>query len=108
MDVNFHNKMPCARFWEFILPAVRQIYFEVYCFMFNSESEILDGPDQSEPSVSGLPDTGVSCESQYDEDDTYSDRELGLDLNQHLKDGFITPSFSCLRQIHSWLRSTMT
>ena len=32
-------------------------------FKFNSESEILEGPenhDQSEPSVSGLPVTGVS------------------------------------------------
>ena len=54
--------------------------------------EILDGPDQSEPSVSGLPvTTGVSCESQFVEDDTDSDRELGLDLNQHLNDGCITP-----------------
>ena len=49
-----------------------------YISKYNLESEILDGPDQSEPSVSGLPDTGVSCESQYDEDDAYSDRELGL------------------------------
>ena len=84
--INFHQKLPYARFWEFILPAVRQVYFEVYYFMFNSESEILDGPDKSEPSVSGLPDTGVSCESQFVEDDTYSDRELGLDLNQHLNE----------------------
>ena len=58
--------------------------------------------------MSGLPDTGVSCESQFVEDDTNSDRELGLDLNQHLNDGCITPSFSSLRQIHSWLGSTMT
>ena len=36
---------------------------------------------------------GVSCESQYDEDDAYSDRELGLDLNQHLNDGFIIHDF---------------
>ena len=42
------------------------------------------------------------------EDDTDSDRQLGPDLNQHLNDGSITPSFSYLRQIHSWLRSTMT
>ena len=79
-------------------------------FKFNSEGEILDGPenhDQSEPWVSGLPDTGISCESQFVEDDTDSDRELGLDLNQHLNDECTTPSFFCLRQIHSWLRSTM-
>ena len=53
-------------------------------YKFSLESEILYGPEQSEPSVSGLPDTGVSCESQFVEDDTNSDRELGLDLNQHL------------------------
>ena len=58
-------------------------------FKLNSESEILDGPenhDQSEPSVSRLPVTRVSCESQFVEDDTDSDRELGLDLNQHLNE----------------------
>ena len=47
-------------------------------------------------------------ESLFVEVDTDSDRKLGLDLNQHLNDGCITPSFSCLRQMHSWLRSTMT
>ena len=31
----------------------------------------------------------VSCESQFVEDDTDSDREVGLDLNQHPNDGCI-------------------
>ena len=35
----------------------------LYFFKFNSESEILKGPDHSEPSVSGLP---VTC---MDDDD---------------------------------------
>ena len=64
-------------------------------FKINSESEILDGPenrDHNEPSVSGLPVTAVSCESQFAEDDTDYDREVGLGFNQHLNDGCITPS----------------
>ena len=48
-------------------------------FKFNSESEILKGPDHSEPSVSGQP---VTC---MDHDDTDSDLEaVYRDLNQHL------------------------
>ena len=61
-------------------------------FKINSESETLDGPenrDHNEPSVSGLAVTAVSCESQFVEDDTDSDREVGLDLNQHLNDVII-------------------
>ena len=45
-------------------------------FKFNSESEILKRPDHSEPSVSGLPVTCVSYESEsMDDDDTDSDLE---------------------------------
>ena len=40
-------------------------------FKFNSESEILKSPDQSEQSVSGLSVTCVSYESEsMDDDDT--------------------------------------
>ena len=44
-------------FPEFILPAFRQMKCKSLLdfFKFNSESEILKGPDHSEPSVSGLP-----------------------------------------------------
>ena len=104
--INFHNKLHIAHprphrmivvlvFWSsFCLLSVKDMskcksildYFKL-----NSESEILDGTenhihDQSEPSVSGLPVTGVSCESQFVEDDTDFDRELGLHLNQHLNE----------------------
>ena len=46
-------------------------------FKFNSENEILKGPDHSEPSVSSLSVTCVSYESEsmLDDDDTDSDLE---------------------------------
>ena len=48
-------------------------------FKFNSESEILKGPDHSVPSVSGLPVTCISyiyeSESMDDDADTDSDLE---------------------------------
>ena len=45
-------------------------------FKFNSESEILKGPDHSEPSVSGLPVTCVSYESESMDDDADTDSDL--------------------------------
>ena len=47
-------------------------------FKFNSESEILKGPDHSEPSVSDLPVTCVSYESESmdDDADTVTDSHL--------------------------------
>ena len=45
-------------------------------FKFNSESEILTGPDHSEPSVSGLPVTCVSYESESMDDDADTDSDL--------------------------------
>ena len=45
-------------------------------FKFNSESEILKGPDHSKPSVSGLPVTCVSYESESMDDDADTDSDL--------------------------------
>ena len=46
-------------------------------FQFNSESEILKGPDHSVSSVSGLPVTCVSYESEsMDDDDADTDSDL--------------------------------
>ena len=45
-------------------------------FKFNSESEILKGPDHSEPSVSGLPVTCISYESGSMDDDADTDSDL--------------------------------
>ena len=45
-------------------------------FKFNSESKILKGPDHSEPSVSGLPVTCVSYESESMDDDADTDSDL--------------------------------
>ena len=69
-------------------------------FKFNSESEILKGPDHSVSSVSGLPVTCVSYESEsMDDDDTDTDSNSDLEacsihvyLNQHLNDGCKTSS----------------
>ena len=45
-------------------------------FKFNSESEILKGPDHSEPSVSGLPVTCASYESESMDNDADTDSDL--------------------------------
>ena len=45
-------------------------------FKFNSESEILKDPDHSEPSVSGLPVTCVSYESESMDNDADTDSDL--------------------------------
>ena len=44
-------------------------------YKFNSESEILKGPDHSEPSVSGLPVTCASYESESRDDDADTDSD---------------------------------
>ena len=45
-------------------------------FKFNSESEILKGPDRSEPSVSGLRVTCASYESESMDNDADTDFDL--------------------------------
>ena len=74
-------------------------------FKFNSESEILIGPDHSEPSVSGLPVTCVSYESESMDDDADTDSDLEavymhVYLNQHLMTGVKPPRLNFLTLIH--------
>ena len=72
-------------------------------FNFNSESEILKGPDHSEPSVSGLPVTCVSYESEYR---FSSGSSIHVYLNQHLNDGCKTSSAELPNTDHADMRSS--
>ena len=71
--IRFVNFVRCVHF-ACMLSKMSKCKSILDFFKFNSESEILKGPDHSEPSVSGLPVTCVSYESES-MDDTDSDLE---------------------------------
>ena len=62
-------------FAEFILPAFRRSASPYWTF--SSSTQTVKGPDHSEPSVSGLPVTCVSYESESMDDDADTVSDLG-------------------------------
>ena len=83
---------------------------QVLIFKFNSESEILKGPDHSEPSVSGLIVTCVSYKSKSMDDDADTDSDLEavihVYLNQHLNDECKTSSAELPNTDHADMRTS--